>query len=102
VAELAEALKRCQDEKKIGDEAIEQSKRDLEKLQKTHDDDLSLIENLRKTRDKSSKIVEDLRSNNADLARSLSSKEQKIQDLEKASTEQRGLLRRRFLTSSIG
>jgi hypothetical protein len=51
VAELAEALKRCQDEKKTADEALEQSKKDLEKLQKTHDDDLSLIENLRKTHD---------------------------------------------------
>jgi Rad3-related DNA helicase len=89
VAELAEALKHCQDEKKIADDALEQSKRDLEELQKTHDDDLSLIENLRKTHDKSSKIVEDLRANNADLARSLSGKEQKIQDLEKALTEQR-------------
>jgi hypothetical protein len=49
-----------------------------------------LIENLRKTHDKSSKIAEDLRANNADLARSLSSKEQKIRDLEKALTEQRG------------
>jgi predicted nucleic acid-binding Zn-ribbon protein len=89
VAELAEALKHCQDEKKVADEALEQSKRDLEKLQKTHDDDLSLIENLHRTHDKSSKIVEDLRANNADLARSLSSKEQRIQDLEKALTEQR-------------
>jgi thiamine pyrophosphate-dependent acetolactate synthase large subunit-like protein len=87
VAELAEALKRCQEEKKIADEALEQSKKDLEKLQKTHDDDLSLIENLRKTHDRSSKISEDLRANNANLARSLSSKEQKIQDLEKALTE---------------
>jgi predicted nucleic acid-binding Zn-ribbon protein len=43
VAELAEALKRCQDEKKIADDALEQSKKDLEKLQKTHDDDLSLL-----------------------------------------------------------
>jgi predicted metallo-beta-lactamase superfamily hydrolase len=29
VAELAEALKHCQDEKKVADEALEQSKRDL-------------------------------------------------------------------------
>jgi hypothetical protein len=89
VAELAEALKHCQDEKKIADEALDQSNRDLEKLQKTHDDDLNLIENLHKNHDKSSKMAEDLRANNADLARSLSSKEQKIQDLEKALTEQR-------------
>jgi hypothetical protein len=61
----------------------------LEKLQKTHEDDLSLIENLRKNHDKSSKVVEDLHANNADLARSLSSKDQGIQDLEKALTEQR-------------
>jgi hypothetical protein len=43
-----------------------------------------LIENLRKDHDKSSKAVEDLRVKNADLAKTLSSKEQKIQDLEKA------------------
>jgi predicted nucleic acid-binding Zn-ribbon protein len=34
VAELEEALKHCQDEKNVADEALEQSKRDLEKLQK--------------------------------------------------------------------
>jgi predicted nucleic acid-binding Zn-ribbon protein len=78
VAELAEALKYCQDKKKAADEALEQSNKDLENLQKTHDDDLSVIENLRKTHDKSSKIAEDLRANNADLARSLSSKEEKF------------------------
>jgi hypothetical protein len=48
-----------------------------------------LIENLRKDHDKSSKTVEDLRHNNADLAKTLSSKEQKIQDLERALAEQR-------------
>jgi predicted phage tail protein len=89
VAKLAEALKRCRDEKKIADDALEQSKKDVKKLQKTHVDDLSLIENLRKTQDRSSKIAEDLRANNADLARFLNSKEQKIQDLEEALTEQR-------------
>jgi cell division septum initiation protein DivIVA len=68
----------------------------LEKLQKTHDDDLSLIENLRKTYDRSLKIAEDLRANNADLDRSLSSKEQKIQDLEKALTEQREASRKKI------
>jgi hypothetical protein len=83
VAELAEALKQCQDGKKVAEEALEQSKKDFEKLQKTHDDDLSLIQNLRKDHDKSSKTVEDLRHNNADLAKTLSSKEQKNQDLEK-------------------
>jgi ABC-type transporter Mla subunit MlaD len=43
-----------------------------------------LIENLRKDHDKTSKATKDIRANNADLAKTLSSKEQKIQDLEKA------------------
>jgi hypothetical protein len=89
VSELAEALKKCQDEKKIAEEAAENSRKDLEKLQKTHDDDLRLIENLRKDHDKSLKTAEDLRTNNADLAKSLSNKDRKIQDLERALTEQR-------------
>jgi hypothetical protein len=48
---------------------------------------LKLIENIRKGYEKSSKAVEDLRVNNADLAQTLSNKEQKIQDLEKALAE---------------
>jgi Skp family chaperone for outer membrane proteins len=44
--------------------------------------------NLRKDYDKPSKVAEDLRTNNADLAKSLSNKEQKIQDLEKALADQ--------------
>jgi hypothetical protein len=47
-----------------------------------------LIENLCKDYDKSSKIAEDLRVNNADLAKTLSSKEQKIQDLKRALASQ--------------
>jgi DNA-binding protein H-NS len=89
VAELVVALKSCQDEKKTAEEALDRSKKDLEKLQKTHDDDLRLIKNLCKDHDKSLKTTEDLRTNNADLAKSLSSKEQKIQDLERALTDQR-------------
>jgi hypothetical protein len=84
VAELVVALMKCQDEKNFAEEAAENSRKDLEKLQKTHDEDLKLIENLCKDYDKSSKIAEDLRVNNADLAKTLSSKEQKIQDLERA------------------
>jgi hypothetical protein len=57
---------------------------------------LSLIENLCKNHDKSSKVVEDLRANNADLARSLSSKDKRIQDLEKALIEQRESSERRI------
>jgi hypothetical protein len=89
VAELADALKKCQDDKKVVEEALENSRKDLEKLQKTHDCDLRLIENLRKDYDKSSKAAEDLRVNNADLAKTLSSKEKKIQDLEKALADRR-------------
>jgi hypothetical protein len=88
VAELAEALKVCQDEKKVVEAALEQSKKELEKVQKTHEDDLSLIENLREKHDKSSKVVEDLRVNNANLAKSLSVKDRKILDLEKVLAEQ--------------
>jgi predicted nucleic acid-binding Zn-ribbon protein len=47
VSELADALKKCQDEKKIAEEATENSRKDLEKLRKTHEDNLRLIENLR-------------------------------------------------------
>jgi phage-related minor tail protein len=61
VAELAKALKKRQDEKKAADEALGWSKKDLEKLQKTHDDDLQQIDNLRKDHDKSLKTAEDLR-----------------------------------------
>jgi hypothetical protein len=75
VDELAETLRRCQDGKKITEEALGQSRKDFERLQKTHDDNLSLIENLRKDHDKSSKVVEDLRTNNADLAKTLSNRE---------------------------
>jgi hypothetical protein len=89
VSERAVALKKCQYEKKAAEETAESSRRDLEKLQKTHDEDLRLIENLRKDHDKFSKAAEDLRTNSADLARTLSKKEQKIHDLEKALADQR-------------
>jgi DNA repair exonuclease SbcCD ATPase subunit len=95
VTELADALKKFQDEKKIiedekkvTEEALENSKKDLEKLQKTHDEDLRLIENLRMDHDKSSKAAEHFRVNNADLAKTISSKERKIRDLEKALADQ--------------
>jgi DNA repair ATPase RecN len=96
VAELVMALKKCQndmkivvDSKRVAEDALKQSKKDLERLQKTHDDDLRLIENLHMDHNKSLKAAEDLRTNNADLAKSLSSKEQKIQDLEKALADER-------------
>jgi hypothetical protein len=48
-----------------------------------------VIENLRKDHDKSLKTTEDLRTNNSDLAKSLSVKDRRIQDLERALTEQK-------------
>jgi hypothetical protein len=36
VVELAEVLKRCQDEKKVSEEAADNSRKELEKLRKTH------------------------------------------------------------------
>jgi chromosome segregation ATPase len=88
VTELADALKISQDEKKVAGAALEQSKKELEKVQKAHEDDLSLIENLREKHERASKIAEDLRTNNASLAKSLSAKDHKIVDLEKALAEQ--------------
>jgi hypothetical protein len=94
VAELAEALKIIHDEKKIVESALEQSKHELEKVQKSHEDDLSVIENLREKHERATKIAEDLRTNNASLAKSLSTKDRKIQDLEKALTEQNAASKR--------
>jgi type IV secretory pathway VirJ component len=88
VSELAEALKRSQDEKKVAEAALEESKKDLEKVRKSHEDDLSVIEKLRQKQERATKIAEDLRINNASLAKSLSSKDRKIVDLEKALVEQ--------------
>jgi DNA repair exonuclease SbcCD ATPase subunit len=88
VAELAEALKISHDEKKVAEAALEQSKKELEKVQKAHEDDLILIENLRVKHERATKIAEDIRTNNASLAKSLSSKDRKIVDLEKALVEQ--------------
>jgi DNA repair exonuclease SbcCD ATPase subunit len=88
VAELAEALKTSQDEKRLVESALEQSKKELEKVQKSHEDDLSVIENLRGKHERAMKIAEDLRTNNASLAKSLSAKDRKIQDLEKALADQ--------------
>jgi chromosome segregation ATPase len=94
VFDLADALKRCQDEKKIAEDALESSQKEVERLKKTRGDDLKLIENLRQDADKSTKTVDELRSaktvlstRNSDLAKTLNNKEQKNQDLEKALSE---------------
>jgi Rad3-related DNA helicase len=68
--------------------ALEQSKKELEKVQKSHEDDLSVIENLRGKHERAMKNAEDLHTNNASLAKSLSVKGRKIQDLEKALADQ--------------
>jgi hypothetical protein len=94
VAELAEALKISQDEKKLVESALQQSKKELE-----NEDDLSVIENLRGKHERAMKIAEDLRTNNASLAKSLSTKDRKIQDLEKALAEQNEASKRK--TSEI-
>jgi hypothetical protein len=39
--------------------ALEQSKKELEKVQKSHEDDLSVIENLREKHERAMKIAED-------------------------------------------
>jgi Rad3-related DNA helicase len=88
VAELAEALKRSHDEKKVAEAALEESKKEFEKVQKSHEDDLSVIEKLRQKQERAAKIAEDLRINNASLTKSLSTKDRKIVDLEKALAEQ--------------
>jgi DNA repair exonuclease SbcCD ATPase subunit len=87
VTELADALKISQDEKKAAGAALEQSKKELEKVQKAHEDDLSLIKNLREKHESASKVAEDLRTNNASLSKSLSVKDRKIVDLEKVLAE---------------
>jgi hypothetical protein len=48
-----------------------------------------MIENLRRDHDRSLKTVEDLRVNNSDLSKSLSVKDQRVLDLEKALAEQK-------------
>jgi hypothetical protein len=52
-------MKECQDEKSLAEAALRDSKKDLEKLNKTHEDDLNMIENLRKESDKNAKTVDD-------------------------------------------
>jgi type IV secretory pathway VirJ component len=88
VAELAEALKTSHDEKKVAEATLEQSQKELEKVRKSHEDDLSVIEKLREKQERATKTAEDLRINNASLAKSLSAKDRKIVDLEKALAEQ--------------
>jgi vacuolar-type H+-ATPase subunit I/STV1 len=80
--------------KKNAEGALEDSLKELEKLKKTHEDDLTLIENLRQDSDRNTKTIDELRAaktelstRNSDLVKTLSSKEQKIQDLEKALSE---------------
>jgi type IV secretory pathway VirJ component len=88
VANWADALKTSHDEKKVAEATLEQFKKELEKVPKSHEDDLSVIENLRDKQERDTKTAEDLRINNASLAKSLSAKDRKIVDLEKALAEQ--------------
>jgi type IV secretory pathway VirJ component len=88
VTDLADALKTSHDEKKVAEATLEQFTKELEKVRKSHEDDLSVIENLREKQERATKTAEDLRINNASLAKSLSAKDRKIMDLEKALAEQ--------------
>jgi hypothetical protein len=48
-----------------------------------------MIENLCRDHDRSLKTIEDLRANNSDLAKSLSTKDRRVHDLEKVLAEQK-------------
>jgi chromosome segregation ATPase len=94
IFELVDSMKKCQDEKSTIEAGILDSKKDLEKLNKTHKDDFDLIKNLRKDSDRNAKVVDqlcvsntELSTKNSDLAKTLRIKEQIIQDLEKALSE---------------
>jgi chromosome segregation ATPase len=65
ISELADFLKKFQDETKLIEAALSDLKKDLEKLYQTREDDLKMIENLRKDFDKNAKIVDELRVSNA-------------------------------------
>jgi chromosome segregation ATPase len=94
IVELVDSLKKCQDEKNHAKNALCDLQKDLEKLNKTREDDLKMIENLCKAADKSTKTIDVLRSanrklltKNTELAKSLSTKEQTILDLENTLSE---------------
>jgi chromosome segregation ATPase len=91
ITELADSLKKCQEEKKLAEAALRDSKKDHEKLNKIREDDLKMTENLHRDVDKSTTTIDELRSTNVEistknteLAKTLSMKEQAILDLEKA------------------
>jgi predicted RNase H-like nuclease (RuvC/YqgF family) len=48
IVELTKSLKKCQDEKLLVETTLRDSKKDLEKLNKAREDDLTMSENLRK------------------------------------------------------
>jgi predicted nucleic acid-binding Zn-ribbon protein len=57
VVDLADALKKCQCEKKIAEDALESSQKEVESLKKNHEDDIKLIENLRQDSDKIPRLL---------------------------------------------
>jgi predicted nucleic acid-binding Zn-ribbon protein len=68
VVDLVDALKKCQDEKKIAEDALESSQKEVERLKKTYEDDIKLIENLCQDSDKSVKTIDELRSAKTELS----------------------------------
>jgi DNA repair exonuclease SbcCD ATPase subunit len=93
IKELKESLKKSHEEKKLVDVALRNLK-DHDKLAKAHDNDLKMIQNLRKYVDKSITAINELCGANAelvtrnvDLAKTLSTREKTILNLEKVLTE---------------
>jgi predicted nucleic acid-binding Zn-ribbon protein len=68
IVELVDSLKKCQNEKSLAEAALHDSRKDLERFNKTHEDDLKLIENLRKDFDKNTKIVDELHVSKVELS----------------------------------
>jgi septal ring factor EnvC (AmiA/AmiB activator) len=94
IKELKESLKKSHEEKKLVDVALRNLKKDHDKLAKAHDNDLKMIQNLRKYVDKSIIAINEpcganaeLVTRNVDLAKTLSTREKTILNLEKVLTE---------------
>jgi hypothetical protein len=68
--------------KRLAEVALVDLKKNLEKLKKTQEDDLGMIENLCRTLTKMQKLLM-----TSDLVKTLSAKEQKIEDVERALSE---------------
>jgi septal ring factor EnvC (AmiA/AmiB activator) len=68
ISELVDSLKKCQDENNIVEAALQDSQQDLDKLKKTHEDDLKLIENLRQDSDRNARTTNELHASKTELS----------------------------------